>query len=406
MTGFYSLSYKEAFASKLLVVVAVLVGFSVPVSTALLNIGFLFILISCALNFDLARFSIFVRDPIVLISLSIFSWIFVSQLWFDNPQGWAEVSKSRKLIFILPVVLFFVFFTGSVKWVFKGFLFASIFILLLSTFVWLSRAPVFGIDPNNAVIFKNHITQNFLMAFFAYCSAEFAYHGRGRLRILWGGAFVLAVLNILFMVQGRIGYLSLATGFVVFVVMNFKPKWWIGFFASAMAVVALLLFTDNIVADRIQLGVGEMVRCAELNSGNIGYCAGTSMGLRLYMYHEAFRIFLESPVLGSGAGSVAIPAVGFFSEIHNPHNEFLMILVQQGVVGFSLWIVWFSLIFKRTTRVSNSVERSIFVAGLLMFLVGCAFNSLFRDMTEGHAFVLLVAAIIASSVASTGQRSA
>ena len=395
---------RESFVIRFLIAIAVFVGFSVPVSTASLNVAFLLILIAVTFNFDLSGFFSVVRDPIFLVSLCIFSWIFLSQLWFDHPQGWVEVSKSRKLLFVLPVVLFFISFSGSVKWLFRGFLSASLLILLLSTFVWVSRVPVFGIDPGNAVVFKNHITQNFLMAFFAYCSAEFAYYGRGRLRVLWSGVFALAVINILFMVQGRIGYLSLVTGFVVFVVRNFKPKLWIGFFVSALAVIALLLLTDNVVADRVQLGVGEMVRCAKLDSGNIDYCAGTSMGLRLYMYHEAFRIFLESPILGSGAGAVAIPPVGIFSEIHNPHNEFLMILVQQGVVGFSLWVVWFLLIFNRTSRISSSVERSVCVAGLLMFLVGCVFNSLFRDMTEGHAFVLLVAAIIASSVTSTGQR--
>ena len=165
----------------------------------------------------------------------------------------------------------------------------------------------------------------------------------------------------------------------------------------AVLIVFGLMLTENQVSSRVDLAVTEMANCLVMTSRNTEYCSNTSMGLRLYFYSESVKDFMEAPWFGNGAGGLSIPGIGNFPHNNNPHNEYLLLLSQQGIFGLLLWFGWSVLILLSVRKVDDPVSKSIIFAGLAMFATGCLFNSLFRDMTEGHAFILLVACALALS---------
>jgi O-antigen ligase len=77
------------------------------------------------------------------------------------------------------------------------------------------------------------------------------------------------------------------------------------------------------------------------------------------LWSANWQWFLQKPWVGWGAGSAdrmtaALPG-------HNaghPHNDYLRILVDYGVVGFALWMTGFVLILRATWRAWNSVRGS------------------------------------------------
>jgi O-antigen ligase len=59
------------------------------------------------------------------------------------------------------------------------------------------------------------------------------------------------------------------------------------------------------------------------------------IGGRVYIWRDAFSIFLEHPLIGIGSG-----AFHAFSDIKSAvHNTFLSVLVETGVIGLALFVI-------------------------------------------------------------------
>ncbi len=133
---------------------------------------------------------------------------------------------------------------------------------------------------------------------------------------------------------------------------------------------------------------------------------------RLLRWGTAIMMFLRSPILGNGYGSFA------FSYINNPellgatsrfqmgaHNEYLQLLAETGILGFSAWI-WiiisffvygFRLLKKLRTR-NNDIDNSSFwqsivigvMAGELSLLIHFIVNNLIQADIVGIPFWTLI----------------
>ena len=92
--------------------------------------------------------------------------------------------------------------------------------LVLSYALALGFLPTGGFitgDAANPTVFKKHITQNILTAFGALLFAELALErARPAVRLAWAALSAAAAFNVLFLVQGRTGYVVLAALIVLF----------------------------------------------------------------------------------------------------------------------------------------------------------------------------------------------
>ena len=93
-----------------------------------------------------------------------------------------------------------------------AFLAAMAVTLALSYAIWLEVSPVQHVPDRagNPWAFKTQITHSVLMALAAFLAADRAMRaGKPLWRVLYGSAAALAAFNVLFMVEGRTGYLIL-----------------------------------------------------------------------------------------------------------------------------------------------------------------------------------------------------
>lgn len=63
---------------------------------------------------------------------------------------------------------------------------------------------------------------------------------------------------------------------------------------------------------------------------------------RINMFDAAYQMWLESPFIGNGVGSFAVSYTGIDIKMY-PHNIFLEVLAEVGLVGFSILIMMISL---------------------------------------------------------------
>lgn len=380
------------------VVLAAVLPFSTALTNACLAVCLLGWLLSGRVKSDCFRL---IRNPITWAVLTFLAFLAVSSLWAHVPGrvSLAEISKYRKLLFLL---LFMALFWQEEVWKERllTVLFASLFALSVLCFgVALGVPGLPAMDPwQGAIVLKNHIAQGILLSLLIVLGCRWVYYGDRLWRRVWGGTGVVtALISVFYLANGRTGYVCAAVALVLSVfwlVKSWKLK--SAMVLAAVVVVAAVGFTSDRIQKRFEM-VGEDV--TQFEQGN----SDTSSGLRLSFWQQSFEMVKKSPMWGIGAGAwrheyrlgVGEPETkDNIKETGNPHNEYLNVVSQTGVIGFLLF-VWFLWQAFRAGLKLRADDRCLLMGFGGMFLVGCLFNSLIFNFTEGNAFVLMLGVLLA-----------
>jgi O-antigen ligase len=97
-------------------------------------------------------------------------------------------------------------------------------------------------------------------------------------------------------------------------------------------------------------------------------------GFRLTIDHDCLRMFMKRPMLGWGLGTFPITYPGFRSFytnffVNQAHNDYLQLLVETGLVGFSIAIWFLVVVFRQAAAKlqnwSETASGSLTVAAML-----------------------------------------
>lgn len=390
---------------------AALIGFTVPISVALDNVLLAVVLLGALFNAP-AVWQIGMRNPVSRAAWLLFLMLAVAMFWGATPLREAAgiLGKYIDLAFIPLLILAFAH-PGTKRWAQYAFLAAMGLTLFFSYLVGLSGIlPPWMSDPasvNNPVIFHSHITQNNMMAFGAFLAllnARAAVSSRERLA--WGAFALLAVVNVLFMVQGRTGYLLLLLllGWFAWTTLarraaaRGRPWGWklgvaIGLVGAMVAASAYL--ASPRLHERVSLIVSEY-QAWQTGASDIG----SSTGQRLNFYANTLQIVSEHPLLGVGTGG--FPAAyeqqtqgQKVMKTRNPHNEYLMIAVQAGVIGLALLLYLFYTQWKYAPSLPTPLEQDAARGLVLAYGVNSMLNSALLDHADGLFFAFMTAVLFA-----------
>lgn len=392
---------------------AALIGLAVPISTAIDNLLLTILLIGFVFNAATA-WQIIKNNSVARAAVLLFGFLLLATLYGTTPIGKAfgGLGKYVDLAFIpLLMVLFTEVKNRQLALYF--FMFAMGLTLLLSYLLgfqviapqsWFSEMG----SAENPVIFHSHITQNNMMAFAAFLALLQARDAlTNKLRIAWGVFAILAICNVLFMVQGRTGYLILlvllgwfAWASLARLALQRGKSWgWaqsIGVVLLSIAVVVSAYFVSPRLHDRVSLVISE-VQAWQPNQENQGSSAGT----RLNFYYNAVQIVAQHPLLGVGTGGFE---AAFTEQIKgtnllttpNPHNEFLLIAAQIGLLGFAALLYLFISLWRTAPSLESAYLQDAAKGLVLATLVNCAFNSALHDHADGLFFAWMTALLFAS----------
>ncbi len=307
-----------------------------------------------------------------------------------------QLKKYSRLLFILPAITLL----QDEKWqqralmVFSASMLLVLFLSLISV-VWplpfvLGTANGPGSSHH---VFKDYIAQNLMMSFFALflaVKAQFASDFKSKV-ILFSLA-ALAVVNILFFVAGRTGFISLAFNAVVF--LFFLPttkKKLAGLLAIIFIVVITLQFSANF-NNRLSIAVTEFKTQEKKEL--------TSIGQRVEFFKKSMVLVQEKPFFGFGTGSyanefcrIADSAEWCEAGKFHPHNQFLAFMVQLGAVGLLAYLAFILAAIKSATNQSRPLQ--ICGVGLVATLIADSITHapLFL-VTEAQFFILLFSVLL------------
>jgi O-antigen ligase len=114
---------------------------------------------------------------------------------------------------------------------------------------------------------------------------------------------------------------------------------------------------------------------------------------------------MSDPILGTGTGSynaafqIKRPDIYNITKgsKRNPHNEYLLIAVQLGLVGVLLLLYLFYTQFISSKKISNNEVKYLSQGLVLLIVIGCLGNSLIMDSGEGHFWAFFSAVLFSNA---------
>jgi O-antigen ligase len=388
---------------------AIALGFAIPISTAASNLLLGLVLLLSLVAGDWSdKLRVIRANPLALAACGFFILALIGTTY-----GTASAAEHRHYlgkyaaVLLIPVLVPLFAAPRDRLRALAAFLAAMGLTLLISLLLWLDWAPAalvrqFGEnrDPfhtasTNAVVFKLSITQGFLMAIAAYLLMVAARH---LAKTRWQRSLclllaLLAASNVLFMIIGRTGYVVLAVlGAWLFACRYGRRGVLYALLAISLA-GALAIESSPTFQGRMLKGVDEALQWQPDRGDK------TSIGLRLDYYRNSLAIIAGQPLVGTGLGGFidaydARVAGTQMARSNNPHNQYLLITAQLGLIGLLALLAFHVTHWRAAGRLSPA-GREIARGVLLAYLAGNLFNSFMLDFSERLFFAWLAGVLLA-----------
>jgi len=145
----------------------------------------------------------------------------------------------------------------------------------------------------------------------------------------------ITVADILFFGRGRTGYMAVI---VLALYLFFVLARWRGVLAVALAALVIGAFSA-VVPNSLSARVEQAL--SEAQQWRPGGQSTTSIGIRLDFYYNSLAIFKAHPLLGVGTGGFEAAYARADPDkkagpVPNPHDEYFLVMGQQGLVGLAL----------------------------------------------------------------------
>lgn len=367
--GFLFLQSKiPYFNSLLLILLGFFLPLSISISTLIIAVIVLFWLIDGRF---LEKYKVITSHSLSYAFLAFFSVHLLGLLWTEDLQwGLHIVSKEWRLL-LFPIFLTIVY-QEHIKHYITSFLIALSFSEICSYLIWFKIIP----PINNATIenptpFVSHLSYNPLLAFSIYLLLHFLiFENKNSLIFKAISVFFIVTMSInMFITGGRAGQIVFFMMIVLIAIQYFKKniiKILLIVFIALPSVFYVAYSSSDIFHERVTLAINEAKAFKETPN--------TSVGLRLTFLLNSIEIIKNHPLLGVGTGDFPTEYKKI-NEIKTPnaylpkqpHNMYILVLVQTGLLGFlSLLSIFYTQI--KLSFQKNEL-KNIRIALPILFLV-------------------------------------
>lgn len=343
-------------------------------------------------------------NPVAISVLLLFGWVLLGTLWgMGSPEERLHALKKYVDLLLIPLLISMAIDVEERNRALLSLaasLGVTLVLSIMSSLGILSISGVIDCDLSDPCVFKKHTTHNVLMAFGALLFAVLAWKSSQRWRRWgWGCASVLAVGNVLLMVQGRTGYMVLAGLAILAFQMIFG---WRGVLAAVVALSFCFSTAYQVSSsfhERVNLAVASVTQW----NPNVAVVEDP-IGWRLEYYYHTSKIIQEHPFMGVGTGGF-IQAYRARTEQArldvppHPHNQYLFIMAQVGIVGLGM-LLWLFVQQWRSASLAGDKTYELLAKGLVVTIaITCLFQPGLVDHTE-KLFYCLFSGLLYSGVDS------
>jgi len=373
---------------------------SVSLGVAMVSIAKLLLLIAVVgqLFFDVKHQSF----PSFKLWPSMTWWILLAMVWMSLSFVWTESSSTdtltgwgrhSRILWFIPVLYLLRSPEQSLltlKWFVAGMV-----VVMLSSWALVAGLPVPWASakqlPSLGIVHGSTLEQPVLLTLLAVVLWFMRDHWpQGHWRWVPIGILLLTVLNVFFVMTGRSGFLVMLV-FISMAVWWQLPKRWRWLVVGLPFVLAALMM---VLSPRFQTRTSQVVKDV------ISYQQGSvesSQGQRLDYWHRSLLAFQEKPLIGHGVGSWRMNyhrLGGMQADApSNPHQQYLLWLVEAGVVGCILFLGLLFAQYKDAQALPTNDRQALTTITAIAALMGLM-NCPYFGAGMGECLVYLAASLL------------
>lgn len=329
-------------------------------------------------------------NKLVLCAIGLFL-LLIAGIFYSPVETIDALSSLKKYRELLLFVMVLSYLRGRET---KANLAANLFLAGSILLLCISYLMYFGVIPTEKYGYSTvyHITHSFFMAILAFWALQ-RIIAAPEFRYFWCLIFIATSINLFYITPGRTGmFVSIALIILtVFQHLSVK-KSILGVLLCFAAIGATLLSSHNF-STRVNEAVNEI---QQYQPG----CSRTSLGMRFDWWYNSITLIKEKPLFGHGTGCFGSEQGRLIKgsktmKSDNPHNEYLLLGVQVGLVGTGLYLALLGGIFwasYKKEKPANYLLQGVVVA---MFC-GCLMNSFLHDSHPGHFFAIISAVLLST----------
>jgi O-antigen ligase len=226
------------------------------------------------------------------------------------------------------------------------------------------------------------------------CPQVFAGHRLLADRRIVAVVLALLVADIVVILPGRSGYVDIIVMPVVLVTLLAPGSWRVKAAAGlgVLACCGVVLVASPHVRDRVGQTITDFRSVDGAGAG--------SLQQRMVMWRTTLRMIEDRPILGVGTGGFLdgyrphMPDLGWQRfESGDPHNQYLKILAEQGIVGLAAFLFF---IFRVLTCPGEMPYRELALAAMVAWCATSLANSHFSTFIEGRLLFFWLGAMLAT----------
>ncbi len=353
-----------------------------------------------------SRFKGVLARPLVYWGVAFLGVVLLGMLYASVPwhDRWTDFYKWRTILWFIVTLAIFdeeywkerllvMFLLGTAVAVLASFVLAT---------GWISVSR-----PANAVL-RNSGTQGMAVACAALICVWVTLEKKALGPIVWAWPLLamLCVLNIIFITNSRSGYAVLGCGLATLLLWKASPTQQVLVVTGLLLAGALSYTASSRMQEIIGAGVDQWMTAEQSETL-------TNFGSRRVFYQNSVEVLEHHWILGVGTGGFAQAYGDHVSKkyeasdwraVHttDPHNQYLSVAIQQGVVGVVLFLGWIIAIVRE--RESRSDYHRLAIAILAGWCVTSLFSSHFRTFAEGHLLATFLGVLLAVQLPSAASR--
>jgi len=353
----------------------VILAFLMPITVAGANVV---VAVICCLwlfsgNYK-SKFHQISNNKLLLASIAFFSLHVVGLAWTtDLSWGLHIIHKMWYFLLLFPI-LYTVVRRKYVKYYVSAFLLAIFISVILSYLVWFEVISSFkNATPYDPTPFMSHVSYNPILAFSIYLIGhEILFNSK--INTLKGYAYSLLMIAMsinMFITAGRAGQVMF---FAVLSILSFQYF----NFQKFKAVVVILIVTISVFFIAFQTSTLFHDRVNDTISQIQHYESNknTAIGQRVTFAVNSWEVIMKNPIIGVGTGDfpteyikVNIKNTPQVPSTSNPHNMYILILMQLGLIGLLSFLLIFYYQIKLSFFSKNKFIRDVGVTLPLLFLL-------------------------------------
>ena len=324
------------------------------------------------------------------------AWMSLSGLWTEafTPEAMAGWGRHSRILWFLAV--FYLLRTPALALLSLKWFVAVMVIMMLSSWALFAGLPVpwatAQVLPSMGIVHGSTLEQPVLLTLLAVVVWFMRDHWpKGSWRWAPIVVLLLTVINVFFVMTGRSGFLAILVFITMAAWWQLPQKWRWLVVGLPFALTALMMQ----ISPRFEAKTSQVISDVSIyRQGSIQ----ASQAQRLDYWHRSLLAMKESPLLGHGVGSwrMSYHRVGGLQvdAPSNPHQQYLLWVVESGAVGLFLFLGILVAQLKDAYALSDNARQTLLTVTAIAAVMGLM-NCPYFGAGMGECLVYLAACLLA-----------